>query len=217
MNGGRPLAHLLAGAMLAIAVAPALAADEPEPKYEALVQRLKSGDLDVDFEALRMAYTRSDYFSSDDADVTELRGAMFDALAAGDMAKAGDRAQRILDRDYVDIDAHLVAGIVHRRGNDDDEAEFHRTVGMALLQSIQDSGDGRSKESAFVVISTDEELALLRSQGLQIKSRSMTRGGGHAFDIVEVTDDAGHAGKLYFNLDIPLGLAGPNANKPEKN
>jgi len=217
MNVGRPLVNLLAGAMLAIAAAPGLAAEEPEPSYEALVQRLKSGDLDVDFEALRMAYTRSDRYSSDDADVTELRGAMLEALAAEDMAKAGDRAKRILDLDYVDIDAHLVVGVVHRRANDDAEAEFHRAIAMGLLQSIRESGDGRSKESAFVVISSDEEFALLRSQGLRVKGRSMMRGGGHGFDIVEVSDDAGHAGKLYFNLDIPLGLVGLDAGQPEKN
>ncbi|HVM79849.1 MAG TPA: DUF4919 domain-containing protein [Stellaceae bacterium] len=218
MTGGRAIVPILAGVFLALITAPALAADDSEPKYEALVQRLKAGDLDVDFEALRMAYTRSDYYlATDDADLAELRGAMFQALSVGDLATAGERAQRILDLVYVDIDAHLVMGIVDRRTNDDAKAEFHRAIAMGLLESIRDSGDGKSTDTAFVVISSDEEFALLRSQGLQPKGRSMIRGDGKAFDVIDAADDAGHKGRLYFNVSIPLGQATPEAKQPSNN
>jgi len=217
MIGGRTILPILAGAILAMTAAQTLAANVSEPKYETLVQRLKAGDLDVDFGELRMAYTRSDFYAaSDDTDLAELRGAMFDALAVGDMARAGERAQRILDLVYVDIDAHLIAGVVYRRGNDDAKAEFHRAIGMGLLKSIQDSGDGRSIETAFVVISAEEEFALLRSQGLQAKARSMIRGGGRAFDVIDAADDAGHKGRLYFNVAIPLGQATAETKAPGK-
>jgi len=218
MIGGKAIVSLFAGAVLALATAPALAAEDSEPKYEAMVQRLKAGELDVDFEALRMAYTRSDYYTAtDDAELAALRGTMFQALSAGDLATAGERAQRILDLVYVDIDAHFVAGVVYRRTNDDAKAEFHRTVAMGLLESIRDSGDGRSMESAFVVISSDEEFALLRSQGLQPKARSMIRGDGRAFDVIDAADEAGHKGRLYFNVSIPLGQASPEAKQPSDN
>jgi len=210
MMGREIILRLLAGMLLALAAAPALAAQASTPKYEAMVQRLRAGNLDVDFEALRMAYTRSDYYAAtDDTDLAELRGQMFQALAAGNAGEAGERAQRILDLVYVDIDAHLISAIAYRRANDDVKAEFHRAVAMGLLQSIRDSGSGGSIDSAFVVISTDEEFALLRSQGLKPMSRSMVRGDGRAFDVVDVSDDAGHKGRLYFNVGIPLGQAEP--------
>ena len=210
MIGGRIILRLLAGMLLALTIAPALAASVSGPKYDALVQRLKAGDLDIDFEALRMAYTRSDFYAaSDDTDLADLRGQMFQSLARGDLERAGERAQRILDLVYVDIDAHMVAAIVYRSANDDAKAEFHRAIAMGLLQSIRDSGSGGSIESAFVVISSDEEFALARSQGLKPMSRSMVRGGGRAFDVMDVADDAGHKGRLYFNVGIPLGQAEP--------
>jgi len=216
MIAGRTLIPILAGAILAVAAASTLAANTSDPTYAAMMQRLKSGDTDIDYEDLRMAYTRSEFYATaDDTDIAELRGAMFQALSAGDMKTAGDRAQRILDLTYVDIDAHMVAAVVYRRTNDDTKAEFHRTIAMGLLQSIQDSGDGKSVDTAFVVISAEEEFALLRSQGLVAKMRSMIRGGGRAFDVIDVADDAGHTGKLYFNVGIPLGQVGMDTNPPD--
>ena len=205
MNGLRsPAAALLIAAGLALAP-PTLAAAgaRAEQSYEALLARVRKADPTVDFKALRLAYTKSASYrpyAQDDA-----RRDMIAAYGAKDFAGAEARAAKVLDANYLDIDAHIVFGMSAERLNDAAQAEFHRAVAAGLVNSILESGNGAGPDTAFVVIATDEEYTVLRELGLRLGSQSLVDFEGHRFDVLRVLDDKNKFLQLYFNIDLPFG------------
>jgi hypothetical protein len=72
------------------------------------------------------------------------------------------------------------------------------------MESVLKSGDGRTPESAYTVISTDEEYAFLGVLGLKMKTQSLIKVKNSSYDLLEVVDKEGNGMKIYFNIDIPF-------------
>jgi hypothetical protein len=199
------LTFLLLAAMLGVSAQTSPAAfvrTSTGPSYAELVARLKSGDSGIDFRALRMKYTETkDY---DPAGLSpELRDRMYKAINEKKFAGARSMAESILKKNYVDISAHLVAGIANQALGDTAKFEFHRQVFLGLIASIIDSGDGRSRETSLAVISAPEEYAVLDYLKFARTSQFSASGDGRMYDVLSVTDkETGGALKLYFNVDI---------------
>ena len=171
-----------------------------KPTYESLLERVKKQDSTVDFTALRMAYFDSPKHKWTDSD---LRSAMFKALGDKSYDKAIDTAGKILTENYLDIDAHLISAIVSKRKNDQERQKLHDFVGKGLFRSILASGDGKSPETAYVVISVDEEYSFLRIQGLRTQEQSLVPLNGHHYDVMKVVSADGGQSTVYFNIDRP--------------
>ena len=86
--------------------------------------------------------------------LSDAQKAMFTAMQAKDYAAALKAAEAVLDGEYVNIDAHMVASMAAKQTGADDKADFHRAVVTGLLDSIRHSGDGKSAKTAWVVINT---------------------------------------------------------------
>jgi hypothetical protein len=171
-----------------------------KPTYESLLEKVKKQDPAADFTALRMAYFDSPKHKWTDSD---LRNAMFKALGEKDYDKAIGTAGKILNDNYLDIDAHLISAIVSKRKNDSERQKMHDFVGRGLVQSILASGDGKTPETAYVVISVDEEYSLLRIQGLRTEEQSLVPLNGHHYDVMKVVSSDGGQSTVYFNIDRP--------------
>ena len=193
--------------LIAVILAGGLAAASPgsptADKYQTLVARLKRGDTTVNFRELRQAYADSpEYTESYDPDATR---AMYEAYRRGDYAGALEDANKLLAAYYLDIDAHQVAYLADRALHVDEEAEFHHRIAHGLIQAILQSGDGKSPETAWVVLSTHEEYIVLQVLGLQPGSQSLMRKGTHSYDVLEPVDPKTNAKvTLYFNIDAPM-------------
>ena len=142
---------LYAAALLTLALCGMAARGQDKPKadsrYQILVEKLKSGDRNVDFKELRLAYADSP--RGPDTDVQ--KKAMMAALSARDFAAALKDADVVLAGDYADMDAHFVAYVANRETRAAEQAEFHQFALKGLLKSITDSGDGKTPETAFQV------------------------------------------------------------------
>src|SRR5438445_6937624 len=139
--------------LLLLLLAPlAVALQQPPAKnsYEILLEKVKTSDQSVDFKELRLAYTETSTYSPYGGD-GESRRAMFDAIKAREFDKS----------------LQLGCFVSHRELAHADKATYHKFVFEGLLNSIKNSGDGKSEETAFVVISVDEEYALLNWLGLR--------------------------------------------------
>ena len=179
-------------------------AGEIRLRYDLLLEKVKAGDPAVDFGALRLAYAESPQFKPFDKDRSELKNAMFAAMAGNDYAAVVAIAEKVMTDNYVDVDAHLVASREYARIGNNEKADYHQAVARALLKSIQDSGDGRTPETAYKVISVDEEYALISSLKLSRGKQDQQRLDGHDYDRIAVTEkDGDKAYDLYFNIDIP--------------
>ena len=88
-----------------------------------------------------------------------------------------------------------------------EQAEFHKYIYEQLVKSITDSGDGKSPETAFIVIEVHEEYVVLESDGDQdFAEIAVTDAkGGHSYDELVVDDSVTNkTQKIYFNVDIPI-------------
>jgi hypothetical protein len=188
--------------VLLLTCLPAAAANDADTKYRELVTAAKSGQP-VDWQALRFAYAESSGFDLVGTKSADARKAMNEALKAKDYAGALAQANLILEQAYVDIDAHIVSDIANTKLGNAAEAKKQHTIVIGLLQSIR-TGDGKTPEAAFTVITVGEEYSLIRVLGLRRQQQVLIAKGGHHYDVLDVTDEDGRSQKLYFQVDRVL-------------
>ncbi|HTQ96132.1 MAG TPA: DUF4919 domain-containing protein [Candidatus Acidoferrum sp.] len=170
--------------------------------YEALVERAKNKDQTLDFRQLRFAYADS---TAPKTDTDEDKKAMMKAMREKDFAAVIKHADVVLASNYADMDAHFVEYVAHKERKEDDLAALHKFIFQGLLNSIIDSGDGKSPETAYVVIDVHEEYVVLHFMGVGMpKSQSYLHKNGHAYDAIVFIDPKTNAeSTVYFNVDIP--------------
>jgi hypothetical protein len=199
------LVRRLALVLLGLAVLPLMTgAKQPSSEYAILVGSLKAGNTNIDYTRLRMSYVdspeRKHY-----KDVSAAEKAMFQALGAKDYATALENAETVLAGEYVNLDAHFAAYVANSEMGAADKAEFHKAVFRGLIDSIRNSGDGKSPGKAWVVISVHEEYVLLRVLGFKPSGQSLVQKDGHFYDVMKVKSaDDGTDETFYFNTDIPM-------------
>lgn len=170
--------------------------------YEKALQQLKSGDLKVDFKALRINCATSKYECQADSDHIK---SLFALLKDKKFDEALKKVNKHLEEFFVDAELHYIAFIANSESGTKEKAEFHKAVIRGLLDSIQDNKHGRSEDDAFVVINVHEEYTFLRFSNMQVIRQSLLPKGGHTYDVV-TCKDMGNQGRevtVYFNVDIP--------------
>ena len=173
-------------------------------RYRELVQRLKAGDHTVDFTEFRMAFADSPEFRAPD---TKLASHAKAAFEAGQYQEVLADAGKMLDEDFADVQAHILSYRAYKELGHADEAALSEFIYEGLLRSIEKSGDGKTKQTAYVVISMSETLLPLwrgqvsegafAAEMLPDKEHRWLKVGG-----VDI-----HTRKpfvLFFNVDIPV-------------
>lgn len=184
-----------------------------KPTYETLLERVKKSDKTVDFQELRMAYTETKSYSPYGGD-RESRNAMFAAIEAKEYAKVLEFATKILKSNYMDLNGQFGAFVANNHLGHAEQAAYHLFVFEGLLNSIQKSGDGKTMETAFIVISTDEEYVLLNYLGLRTTQQALINEKGHNYDLMTALDPkTNQSVQYYFNIDKPFGWLGKSLTK----
>jgi hypothetical protein len=155
---------------------------------------------------LRLACARAPeytpYFPSNDEEL-DLNIGVTDALNAEDFPKAIRLIDRLLELNYLYVDAHLFACHAYRQMGDDSKSVYHYAFAESIFRSIGESGDGRSFDSAFKVIGIWEEYGILKVLRLQYRMQQLEHHEGHRFDVFDIANPKpDQAGKLYFNIDL---------------
>jgi len=192
------------GLLAVAALTPAVAASDQPSEYATLLASLKAGNTAIDYTRLRLSYMDSPEYKAA-KDVSKSEDSMSDALNKKDYPAALKDAEAVLDSDYVNIDAHFVAFVANREMGAMDKAAFHRAVFRGLINSILNSGDGKSQEKAWIVINVHEEYVILRVLGFKPSQQSLVNQNGHSYDVMKVKKaDDGTDQTFYFNVDIPF-------------
>lgn len=171
----------------------------PQQEYQALLERVKKSDASVDFARMRWLRTQLDNYDPYGAD----REHPMAALRAGEAAQAKMLAESILAENYLDLESHFAAAAMAEERGDAAAAAHHRYVMQGILNSILKSGDGKTLDTAFVVISLSEEYAVMHHLGLRVAGQALLHGdGGHSFDLLHGEDpESGSMRDVYFNID----------------
>ena len=131
---------------------------------------------------------------------------MVTALRDNDNETALKLANEILEQNYIFPDAHAAAIQAYQNLGQSEEVNYHRYVLNGLIKSIIQSGDGKSPETAFVVVLIEEEYAILAVLGIEHSGQSEMNVDGHSYDVFNGTDSrSGSPVEIYFNIDIPFG------------
>ncbi len=170
--------------------------------YEDLLQSAKFNPDRADFKELRLAYACSlECHPKIEDQELDLRKALADFLNQDDWEAGIGIVNRLLELCYLDIEAHMIAASIYRRTGDERRSSYHLRFAKGLLDSIFQSGDGQSRETAFTVVNVAEEYTVLRVLGVHSICQSFSRVRGH-FDIFEVLDPtSGQRAAVYFNTD----------------
>lgn len=171
--------------------------------YATLLERVKGGDTAIDYAALRYSYTKSAGYNPYDKQ-DEAREALGTAMNEHDYATAINHAQAVLEKNYLDMEAHFFINIAYRELKNTERYLFHAAVLKGLIGSLYASGNGQSVETAYKVISTDEEYFMLRINRYNVKRQALLQKDGIHYDEMEVEDETGARSKIYFNVEYPF-------------
>ena len=173
--------------------------------YEKALQQLKSGDLKIDFKALRIDCAASKYECEADPDDVKRLSAL---LNSKEFDQALKNVNQLLEKVFVDAELHYMAFVANSECGNKEKAEFHKAALRGLLDSIQENKHGKSEEDAFTIITVREEYIFLRFSNMQVKKQSLSHKGRHTYDIIVCQDigNQGHEVTVYFNADIPTEL-----------
>ena len=169
--------------------------------YQTMLSKLKSGDKEVNFRDLRLAFTKTNAYAPYKKDPNS--ESMWKAHKEGNYAEAFKYAQQVLENNYVAVDAHIIAAIACGHLGKTKEEEYHRFIEIGLLQSIYDSGDGRGPDTAFVVISITEEYSLLNAMGIRSDRQELIELDGKHYDrLYGIHEPSGKEVVVLFNISI---------------
>lgn len=190
--------------LLALLALPGFAGAREPSEYASLLASLKAGNTNIDYARLRLSYMESPERKKA-RDVSDSEKAMFAALSAKDFPKAFKDAETVLASEYINMDAHFVASLASHEMGNMEKAEFHKTVFRGLIDSIRNSGDGKSMETAWVVVTVHEEYVVLRALGFKPSGQGLLEKDGHSYDQMKVKNaEDGTEQTFYFNVDIAL-------------
>jgi hypothetical protein len=150
--------------------------------FKELKKRAMQHDTTLDFSELRFAFTKTRSYDPYGNKIDKLEDKMRIAANKGDFEECLGSARKIIDREFTNVRAHFYAAISCDSTNMPHAAEFHRWIWTKLLHSILSSGDGKSPQTAYVVISIAEEYRVLQARGLQLLQQALIEDSIGAFD-----------------------------------
>jgi len=174
------------------------------PSYDDYVAQVKAGKIEIDYTAFRLAYAASPKYAP--YGVAEILSKLKKAYDARDCPSAMAHAKEVFEVNFVHMEAHKIAAFCQKKAGNDEEARRQYAMFMGLFSSVLKSGDGKSPETAFVVIAVDEEYSVLETASFTPVKQALVNHGGSAFDRFEVKwrdSDSDQTVTLFFNVDRP--------------
>ena len=198
------LRALVVGSVVILLAASASGSDGD---YPSLLKRAEEMDRSLDFTELRLAYAASpDYEPYEPSDYADLLSTLRESLNANAFGDAAKHCETVLKVFYFDPKMHVLCSYANERIENDRAATMHEFAADGLFASIRGSGDGRSPETAYDVVTISEEYALIWIGGLQMAGQSLISVGGHSYDRMKVrNEETGDISVIYFRIDRITG------------
>lgn len=176
----------------------------PDLAYPILLERVKRSDPNFDFTNLRWTYAQTTSYDPYTNAESELIDSMYDAYDNKDYELAVELANQMLDDNYLLPDPHFILLQAYEKLGDQQNADFHNYLLRGLISSISKLGNGRSPETAFIVVQFEEEYFLLYLLGIQTGQQTFQEIDGIPYDIFEGVDETTNENiTIYFDITIP--------------
>ena len=192
-----------AAIFISLAVSFSFAADkqaESFAKYAELAAKVRGGDLNIDWQALRVAAVIGVVTDPQVEFQNTQKG--YATLGEGKFEDALKIAREIEDNDIANGDGHYIALAALDKLGRPDELELERKFLAAFFQSMIKSGDGKSAKTAWFAASIREEYLFMQLVlNVQFKEQHSMSKDGHYYDVVAVKDENGKEKVIWFNTD----------------
>jgi hypothetical protein len=170
--------------------------------YEDLLAKLKQGDSNINYRALRMAYSETKEYNYDGIEGAD-KQKIFAALNAKKYKDVLKLTDKVLEKKIVEPYSHYAASVANRELKDEKKSAFHQTILTGLVNSIMNGKDGKSAKNCFEVITISEEYFVMSYIGFNVSSQSLNNEDGHTFDVLARTNsETKETAKFYFNIDV---------------
>lgn len=154
----------------------------------------------VNFENLRISYTQTKHYLPWDTVEHEASVAMLNAQEDQNYLLCFKLAKAIIEKNFVSIDGHYGAFSCGKSLKNNEAQELHGYILKGLIQSIKNSGDGKSIESAYKTISLTEMRAFIRATGLTMYRQENVIAGAKQIDLIYCLDPISNESiSLYFD------------------
>ena len=131
---------------------PSVSVNDP---YRQLVERVRLGDWNIDFNELRRAYVKTPYYSPVGSDRNSML-LLRELSRSGDFQACADLVSQRLLPDFVSMWLHNYGYHCYKQLGDKEQSEFHEVTLERLLFANWGTGDGNSQKTAFRFISIHE-------------------------------------------------------------
>ena len=179
--------------------------------YPELLRRFEEADTTLTLEQLYYFYygtaTRPEYNPYKMAKYDALREALAkDTPEKEDWAKAAQEIDKELETDPTNIRFHLYKHMIYRNlyGSESEKTIDAYNQVLMLLSAVTSTGDGRSKETAFHVISVTDEYGILDIFGLSSKMQSLVEDKGQSYDVMDLEENEYGLESMYFNITVSM-------------
>lgn len=176
--------------------------ENDRPQYDALLARFQADDPTLSEEEIRTVYYGYAFTDAYNPLFTEY-SKVNDLMNEGDLDAAKSTAESLL-KDYpVCMSLLRQLAIIANKQGVEDQVVLNRYV--KLIGAIMSTGNGRSIDKSFYVISVPDIYEILRDViGIQgLASQEALSKDGRQYDCMNVLDYSGQAQSVYFNVDLP--------------
>jgi hypothetical protein len=112
----------------------------------------------------------------------------------------------VLDYEFVNRGLHLATEDAYRKIGNGAKADVHKNVAEKLLRALLASGDGKSAETAYHVLSIGEEYFIMRQFGYTVSSQSLLMVKDRPYDLLNGKDPkTGKDVSVYFDISSFFG------------
>ena len=182
----------------------------PTPTPTSTVAVERRWETSVDFAELRARYRERTDYAALCSRGRPLRETL-DEIAERDWPTALALSESWLASCPVDMDAHYLAAVALTELGREEEAQAHVDWYRGLVESVLATGDGHTPETAWVVISAQEEYSILQALHVELLEHHVVEGNIDAMT-VEVE---GETRTFYFEPGAD-GSKRPEGEAPEE-
>lgn len=119
-----------------------------------------------------------------------------------DIKRIIQMAEFSLRLDPFNIGGIYILGVSYDKLGDSVNANKWGDKYLKIIKTIWNSGDGKSHETAFKVLSVSDEYSFLEAVGIKFKEKTLITIGGKTYDIITVEENKLGLEKVYFDLEL---------------
>ncbi|QKX18018.1 DUF4919 domain-containing protein [Microbulbifer sp. YPW1] len=172
-----------------------------QSEYRQLLREAYQLSFTLDFDRLRKAYVQSPEYNPYGGMKLEGLPEAYSSVEQADFDNCLHNVDRVLKTNYMSLEAHMIGVVCSGQAGEFEREDQHRYMVEGLMTSIENSGDGKSQESAFLTISTSELRGFVRLKGLQVLDQSIVYDKQGIYDKMQVRDpESGEEYPLFFDV-----------------